>query len=245
MNDESSQALNDTADVNSPVESPTTDQNTEEVVEAPASTESTEEVRAVEQTTETDGESKKGSSSRIRELANENRSLKQRMAELTGAQEQSFDPTPYVPQVAPGQEVSPEQYRQDVARHADSLVTLRIKQSEAVNRINNEALQAMRDNPELDPDSDKFNKDLSESVNEAVEAYVKHNPYSASPLQLVQKMMKPYKQALAKEVGQSQEQLAKQVTQSAPRPTSVHKTEKSAGEMSISELEAKLGIVQA
>lgn len=245
MNDESSTALNQTAEVNSPDTTPVSEQTPEEVVETPAVPESTEEGQPENQSTETGGESKKGSSNRIRELANENRTLKQRMAELTGTTEQSFEPASFVPQVAPGAEVSPEQYQQHVLKQADALVTLRLKQTEAVNRINNEANEAMRLHPELDPSSDKFNKELSDSVNDAVEAYVKQNPYSASPLQFVNRMMKPFKGALAKEVGQAQEQIAKQVTQSALRPTSVNKQDKSASEMSIKELEAKLGVVQS
>lgn len=241
QNDETT-ALNERAEVNSQDTTPVSEQTPGEVADVSTQSEPSSEEVVDNQPTETGGESKKGYSNRVRELANENRSLKQRLEEITGT---GYDPAPYIPQVVPGQEVSPEQYRQDVSRTADALVNLRIKQNEAVNRINNESAEVIRAFPELDPESDKFNKDLSESISEATEAFVRQNPYSASVKQFVTKLMKPYKGAVAKEVGQAQENLAKQVSQSALKPTSVHKQDKSPEEMTTKELEARLGVVQA
>ena len=142
-------------------------------------------------------------------------------------------------------EISPEQYQNDVLRAADGLVTLRIKQSEAVNRINTEASEVLRAYPELDPDSDSFDKELSDSITEAVDAQVKVSPYTTSVKRVVDNMMKPYRRAVNKQVGKETENIARQVSQSALRPTSVKQPEKRVEDMSPRELEAELGIVQS
>jgi hypothetical protein len=205
-----------------------------------------------EETTETEDVQKKGYSQRVQELANKARaaeerakSLEERIAEITGSYEPQAQMPTYTPQVQPGEEISPEQYKQDVLRSADALVTLRVKQSEAINRINTETSEAMRAYPELDPDNENFNSEISDMVTEATEAHIKANPYSASVKSFVGKMMKPYKQAVTREVGKAQETVAKQVSEAALRPTSIRKTEKSASEMTLNELEQKLGVVHS
>ena len=55
--------------------------------------------------------------------------------------------------------------------------------------------------------------------------------------------MSLFNEGIATEVGQASENIAKQVSQAALRPTSVRKSEKTASELSIAELEAKLGVV--
>lgn len=223
-----------------------------EEVEAPAEeAEPTGEGEAEEAETETSEKPKKGFSQRVRELnarAKEAEakaeSLSQRLAELTGSVESREQLSQYRPQVEPGSEISPEQYQADVLRTADSIVALRLKQQEAVNRINSESGEAMKQYPELDPESESFDKELSDAVIEAVEAKVLANPYSASVKSVVDKMMKPYKKAVTNGVGKASEGLAKQVSESALRPTSVQKKEKSAEEKTIEELEEDLGIVQ-
>ncbi|MBM3120116.1 MAG: hypothetical protein FJ006_11345 [Chloroflexi bacterium] len=194
---------------------------------------------------------KKGYTQRVRELVKEReeakaeaQSLKDRLAELTGSVEpqEGFLP-PYQPQVEPGTEISPEQYQTDVLKTADGLVTLKLKQFEAINRINDEAVEALKVYPALDPESESFNRELSDSVTEAVEAHVKANPYSASVKKFVDKLMKPYEKAVTKEVGQVTEKLAKQVSETALRPTSVKQGEKPDSEKTIAELENELGVV--
>lgn len=237
-------------------------QDTTTVSEEKVAEEANEQETQVESTEETETQSegaettevapKKGYQARVQELANKARaaeerakSLEERIAELTGSVEPQADFQPYVPQVEAGSEVSPEQYRQDVTRTADAIVTLKLKQSEAVQKINSESAEVMRIYPELDPDSDSFNKELSESITEAVEAHVKASPYTASVKKFVEKLMKPYKGAVEKEVGKATENIAKQVSEAALKPTSIRKPEKSLSEMTKEELEAKLGIVQA
>ena len=213
--------------------------------------------------TEETTESKKGYSNRVRQLnarAKEAEakaeSLANKLKSLTGgSEEQPTIPLDYQeeePIVRPGEEIDSVEFEkrlrardQRILSRADALVTLRGKQQEAINRINREADETMRDHPELNPDSSSFNKELSDAITEATEAYVMKNPYSASVKSFVDKMMRPYKGAVSKGVGNMASDMAKQVSQAAVKPTSVRKQEKPATEKSIAELEAELGIVQA
>jgi len=245
-------------------ESPTQEQTAEEVeqpeVEVTAETEG--------EATETVESKKKGYEARVRELnakANAEaearvkaeakaQSLAEKLAELTsGSTTGDFQIPQYNPQeplIAAGEEIDVNELnKRQSEREAKILQQMRAeaelgrKQSEAIGRINNEALDSVRKYPELDPDSDSYNSELSETITEAVEAYVKANPYSASVLKFVDKLMKPYKGAVTKEVGEASENLAKQVSQSALKPTSIRKVEKMAQEKTIEELEQELGIV--
>ena len=238
-------------------ESPTQEQTAGEVeqpeVEVTAETEG--------ETTETVESKKKGYEARVRELNTRAKdaeakaqSLAEKLAELTsGSTTGDFQIPQYNPQeplIAAGEEIDVNELnKRQSEREAKILQQMRAeaelgrKQSEAIGRINNEALDSVRKYPELDPDSDSYNSELSETVTEAVEAYVKANPYSASVIKFVDKLMKPYKGAVTKEVGEASENLAKQVSQGALKPTSIRKVEKTAHEKTIEELEQELGIV--
>lgn len=222
----------------------------EETTEEVTTNESTEASDTQVEETETGESTGKGANQRIRELnakakaAEEKaQSLAQRLEELTGSGEPMGQP--YQPQVEPGSEITSEQYKQDVMRAADSLVTLKLKQQEAISRIKSESIEAVRKYPELDPESESFNKELSDTVFDATEAFISKNPYSASVSKFVDRLMKPYQRAVTTEVGKATENLAKQVSQAALKPTQVRSEEKSAKDMTAAELEAKLGIVQA
>lgn len=230
-----------------PEEPSTLKETTEEVKEPEA------EVATEEEGTETEtAESGKGANQRIRELNQRAKdaeakaqSLAERLAEITepiGSQEQFV---PQYPQYTEGEEISPERYQGDVNKTAGALVDLKIKQNNAINRINNESLDAVRKYGQLDPDNSDFDKELSDTVTEATEAYIRANPYSASVGKFVDRLMKPYLGSVAKEVGKQTENIAKQVSDASLRPTSVRKGEKPATEKSIAELEQELGIVQA
>lgn len=217
-----------------------------ETPEPEATAESTEETQ-----TETEEAPKKGANARIRELNAKARSaeekaqsLEAKLAELTGQVGPTTPGASYVPQIGlDGGEVSPEQYQQHVLGTANALVDLKIKQNDAIHRISSETAQVVRDYPQLDPESDQFDKELSDSVTEATLAYVQGQPYTASPKKYVDKLMKPYLRAVTKEVGKVSENLAKQVSQTATRPTAVSTAGgKSDAEKSIKELEAELGI---
>jgi len=61
----------------------------------------------------------------------------------------------------------------------------------------------------------------------------------------VDELMEPYQGMAATADGKASENIAKQVSQSALRPSGVRKAEKTAQEKTIQELEAELGIVNA
>ncbi|NCN26001.1 hypothetical protein GW915_00345 [bacterium] len=210
---------------------------------------------------ETEEASKKGFSQRVRELNTRAKeaeakaeSLAAKLKSLTNPEtpDYSQNQPKEEPLVQPGEEIDANELdqrlrarEQRILKQTDALIALRGKQQEAVGRINSEAQEVMRVHPELDPESDKFNKELSEAISEATEAYVMKNPYTASVKLFVEKMMRPYKGAVSKGVGEMTESVVKQVSEAALRPTAVREKEKPAGEKSIAELEKELGILQA
>lgn len=216
-----------------------------------------------ESTTETGGEPKKGADGRIRELnqrakaaEEETKSLKQKLEELTspvgnqGQQQTASQYNPQEPIVAPGEEIDVNELNrrigereQRILQTADSRAELRQRQSEAINRINSEASRVVDKFPQLNPESDSFDRELSETVTEAVEAYVKSNPYSASVEKFTSRLMSSLAGAAQREAGQATENIAKQVSGAALRPNSVRQPEKAAKDKTIAELEADLGIV--
>jgi hypothetical protein len=229
---------------NAEVETPTT----KEVPKAEAE-EKVEETATVESETRPEAEveeGKKTAQHRIKELDAANKakeekikSLEDKMAEFTGSVEPQDQ---YIPQPQAGQEISPEQYQQDVARSADAIVNFRLQQERVLNRINSEASESVRTHPELDPKSDKFDKDLSESVTTATLAYARVNP-TKSVKEFVDSLMKPYRKAVDRQDGEAQEKIAKQVSEAALKPTQVRTVEKEARDMSVEELEKKLGVI--
>jgi hypothetical protein len=239
------QALKETA-TEAIVETPTTE------TEAPKAEEvKTDEVKSTDatkpvETTNVEEGSHKTANARIRELnakakaAEEKaQSLSEKIAELTGSVEPT---TNYVPQVTPGTEVSPEQYQNDIAARADQIVQLRMKQKEVLDRVNEESRESVKTYPQLDPSSEEFDKELSESISTATMAMISRTP-TASVKKFVTSLMKPYLRSVGREVGKAQSDMAKQVTQAALRPTTVKAKEKTTAEMSIKELENKLGVV--
>lgn len=247
----------------------TEEKASEEVREPEVEAEPTEEAETEEEVTETE-ESRKGYSKRVRELnakakaeaegrkkaEEEAKSLADRVAELTGSVEPQAGYQPQSPQseqplVAPGEEIDALELdrrlrdrEQRSIRRTDALIQLRGKQQEAINRMTQESNDAVREYPQLDPESESFDKDLSETVTEAVEALIRSNPYNASVKTFVGKLMKPYQRSVTKEVGKVTEDLAKQSSQSALKPTSIRKGEKSAEDKTPEELEKELGVVQ-
>jgi hypothetical protein len=233
--------------------------------------ETKEEVAETEGEPKPEKEPRKGFSKRVRELnakakaeekarqeAEEKaKSLEQTVAELTGSEEPQagFQPTqappPDEPLIKPGEEIDALELdrrlkarEQKVIQRTDALIQLRGKQQETVNRINQETSEVVREYPQLDPSSDSFDEDLSGVVTEAVETLIRSNPYNASVKTFVGKLMKPYQRSVTKEVGKVTEDLAKQSSQSALKPSSIRKGDKSAEDMTPAELEKKLGIVQ-
>lgn len=149
---------------------------------------------------------------------------------------------PNVSTIEPGAEITPEQYRQDVARQAQAITQLELNKERIINRVNKEALEAEKAHPELDPTSDVFDEDLSKTVTEVVRDQVLANP-NASVKKLVDQMMKPYRKAIEKKVAEETETITKQVSETAARPSHVKTKEKSLDDMTVEELEEKLGFV--
>jgi len=234
------------------VESPTTEEKTvpkaeEAEVEAKAETKESEAVKeAPEQVAEP-----KPVEKRIHKLVDErNRereekeSLARQVEELTTRlSSQPQEVTPNYPEVTPGAEISADQYKQDVVRTAQSIAQIEVAKERLVNQINKEALESMTDHPELDPKSEVFDKELSDTITESVRAQIQANP-SASVKRLVNNLMKPYRRAVDKQVAENTASVSKQVAESALRPaTSVRAPEKPFEELSIKEMEQKLGVV--
>lgn len=247
---------------NIPEESPTTKETAgeEESQEEEVATESEGEEP------ETEESPKKGAEKRIKQLVKERNEAEQkaksfadRLAEITGQGNSSPQGQYQFPQqqqdepiVQPGEEIDAFELDRRIRERENRLLQqmearseLRNKQTEAINRINSESQKAIAKYEQLNPESESFDKELSETITEATEAYVRQSPYSASVEKFVDKLMKPYVQGVTREVGKERENIAKQVSRSALRPTSIHKAEKGDSEKTIAELEAELGVVNS
>ena len=208
-----------------------------------------EPVKTEEVVDSTETEDNKGASQRIKELNQraktaeaKAKSLADRLAEITDPANLPTQQA-YVPEIQPGQEISSEQYTADVTKTAKAQVDLAIAQERAVNRINSESERVIQKYPQLNPESDQFDKELSDAVTEATESAVRLNPYSASVSKTVDMLMKPYGRSVQKEAGKVAEQVARQAGETALRPNGIKQPEKPATEKSLAELEAELGTV--
>lgn len=262
MDELTQQVLNEIPEpVTEEVESPTTETNDIEVQqeETPASESESEET--IEQPTkEVDQLPKKGAESRIRELNSnlkkeraEKESLARKIQELTGSVEpQGYQPNGYDPNkplIAPGEEVTQEELQRRVAQRdewllqrANNMARFEIAKKETLDRVNRESEESIKAYPQLDPDSDSFDDELSESISQATLAYVRTNP-TGSVKKFVDGLMKPYMRSLDKSVASQQTEIVKQASQTAMRPNSVTSTDKKVEDMSTEELEKKLGVV--
>lgn len=254
------EALKADAEVNSISESPADETNLSEV-ETPVE-ESTEE-----STDETQTEDKKSAAYRIREL-NEGKREAEKKASLAEERAKSLEDkiaeltqrtyAPQVPEInqpeplfKPGEEyVDPlELERRLQAREeanfkrTQALLELQTARERNLDRINVEAQASVVKHPQLNPDSEHFDKDLSDTVSEAVEAYIKSNP-TGSVKTFVDKLMNPYTRSVEKKVGEQREAVAKQASQTALRPTHVTTGEKKFEDMTLAEMEKHLGGVR-
>lgn len=262
--DQEDQTLNPTAEVENSDDISSISEPEATVDEVVEPTEPTgEEEETIE---ETESDSKKGYSNRVRELNSRAKEAEERARELEeevmsltemvrdrrGESPAEIPNIPDEPLIQPGEEIDATELdrrlrarEQNMMRRTDALLELKARQNEAINRIQNEAEKALKTHPELDPDSNSFNRELAQAITEATEAYVSKNPYSASVTKFVDKMMRPYKGAVSKEVGGMASEMAKQVSSAAVKPTSVRQKEKPVTEKSIAELEAELDFIQA
>lgn len=177
---------------------------------------------------------------RIRE---EKESLARQVEDLTArlsSQPREF--TPNYPTVEPGAEITREQYEADVIRKAHDAAFLEVQKERVIDKINKEAQESMATHPELDPKSEVFDKDLSDTITESVRAQIQVNP-TASVKTLVNRLMKPYRRSVEKQVAETTATVAKQAAESALRPSQVKTTEKPFEELTPQEMEKKLGVV--
>lgn len=244
-------------------ESPTVEKNDTEVQETESPASETESQETVEQPTEdADQRPKKGAEKRIRELNSQvkqerakNESLSRQIEALTGSGEpQGLTPPPVgydpnKPLIAPGEEVTPEEFSRRQAirdqwllRQADNNARFREMVRETTSRISQESKDAEQSYPQLNPDSPEYDEELANSVSQGALAFVRANP-TGSLKQFVDGLMKPYQRSLDKSVASRQGEIAKQASQSALRPNQIPSTDKKAEDMSIDELEKKLGVV--
>jgi hypothetical protein len=225
------------------VESPATEVLPAESQTEEEASESTEEETPEAEVSDT---GRKTASSRIQELVAQKKEA-QKEAEEARTQAGSLAEqvrqftAPQVPNYVPSQESaeSGEVTVQEVLRQADALTQIRLAQQDNLHRVNNEANEATKEYPELDPKSDSFDPELSESVSRATLAQITVNP-TASVKGFVSSLMKPYRRSLEKQVAGQQETITKQVSEQAMRPTQVQEQEKPFSELSIDEMEKKL-----
>lgn len=138
-------------------------------------------------------------------------------------------------------EITYEDYQRDVQNNAKAAVEAVLSQQQ----LKREALEVVRENPELDPNSESFDPDLSEAITEAVAA--KHRLSSnLSIRETVNKLLKPYKKAAEKAIDSQKRDLVSQVASGGIRPGSSPSPEsenKQFEELSLEEMESKLGKV--
>lgn len=208
------------------------------------------EVKEVEQEDEKHVD-KKGAQSRIRELnaeakaaKAETESLKKKIAELTTVSQpqQTWEQLSQPLQTDDNGQVDAAEFEKNLLAKASAIAELKLAQQQHIARVNSEAEKVMEKYSVLDPDSDGYDPELSESVTAAALAYVQANP-TQSLKKFVDGLMKPYTRSISKQVGGMQEQLTKQVAETALRPSSAPKSEKNIAEMSMKEMEEKLGLV--
>jgi hypothetical protein len=241
MNEDTQEALNPVAEEQTAqTESPAEDQTVE--VSDPVST----EAPAVP---------KKGAQARIRELSAETRSLKDRIAELTNPVGLSAPRVPYQPQEnrplvgadesIDGAELERrmQEREQRILQQANQMVDFKTQQHLAIQRINQETVEVVGKFKELDPESEFFDKELSDAIYESVEAKVKTDP-TASVKDFVTKQMKLYKREVAREEARDSAVIAKQAAQSAIRPSQTKPVDTKFEDLSIEEMRSKLGYAQ-
>ena len=241
--DDQDKALNEKVEVETTVTDTPSVQETPEPVE-----EATPEVE--------ESPKKKGAEKRIRKLNTENHSLKDKIAELTKPNRQGDTQLPPIqPQVSRKPLVGDDESidsaelerrmqerEQQAVQRADNMASLRTRQVLTLDRINREAEDVVQNNSELDPTSDSFDQELSDTIYEAVEAKVKADP-SASVKSFVDRQMKLYRRGVTKEEKAEQKVVEKQADQTAIKPTQNKPVEKSFSDLSIEEMEAKLGTI--
>lgn len=136
-------------------------------------------------------------------------------------------------------EITYEDYQRDVQQNAKATVKAVLAQQQ----LRQEALEVVRDYPELDPNSDVYDEDLSDAITEAVDA--KHRLSSNfSVKSTVAKLMKPYRKAAESAVDSERRNVVRDIASGAIRPSSnPTPVSKEPENETLEEMEARLGKV--
>lgn len=243
--DDQDKALNQEVEAETtPPTTPVEEQTTE--VEADATEETQESPK------------KKGAEKRIRELNDKVHSLTDKIAELTKPNRPNEQQLPqFMPQidqrplVGADESIDGEELERrlrareaEIIRRSDAMAEIRSNQAITIDRINRETEEVEKKYSELNPDSDSFDQELSDTIYEAVEAKVKAEP-STSVKKFVDRQMKLYRRGVSKEAEEEAEAVRKQANQTAVKPSQAKPIEKDFSELSLAEMEAKLGVVDA
>lgn len=188
---------------------------------------------------------KKGAQARIREVISENKSLKDRIAELTSPVAPVSPQIPYIPQEQSTNDdgtIDPQEFRRQVLSEAYQAIDLRSRQNAVIARINQETTEVVSKYKELDPESDSFDPEISDAIYDIVEAKVKADP-TASVKDVVKKQMTLLRREASREEAKTDAVIAKQTAQSAIRPTP-NKPVDTKHEESVEEMRARIGYAQ-
>lgn len=215
-----------------PVESETTADESPSSEQEPTSTGSdeNEELASSEEDSEESGDelsslSPKGQN-RFQRLANENRRLRERLGEgmyaaattegqKPGAIESSL---PWANQsVSEPREITEEQYKQDIAAEADKVVQERIAQYERQQRLKDDVRTLESTYDELNPDSEAYNKDLSDLLAKQFLDVRKGNP-DASLSEYVENIMSLRERGREEGKSEVSGKILKQAAQQAVAP---------------------------
>ena len=236
------QAINAKAEAISPTDSPTEETKPQEVMDdlvQPEKTDkSTEESKAEGDHTLT------GAEKRIHQLVDERdeykskvEDLSSRLAELTTGKQDDAEIPQYqqqYPDTSGERELTIDDLR--------AIARLEVEKERTISRIQAEGQEAIKTYSVLDKSSPDFDPDVNEAVTSAVYLEIQRDP-SQSVKKLTEKYMKPYLKAAERAVGQEKETLAKQVSETALRPSNIKGNDKKFHEKSLEEMEQELGMV--
>ena len=135
-------------------------------------------------------------------------------------------------------EISYEDYQRDVQQNAKAAVKAILNQQQ----LKQEALDVVKVYPELDPNHERFDQDISDAVTEAVEGNHRLSR-NFSLKSTVSKLMKPYRKAAESAVASEKRNIAKDVASGGIRPSSNPTPVSKDVEETLAEMEARLGKV--
>lgn len=236
------------------VEEQTPTEPQEESEETSASTEQTEEESTGEE--EQPVTNKRSAEGRIKQLVGERDSLKKQLESYTensryvSANDFSQEQQDML-DVNPGEELTVEEYKKRLqqaeergASRAQSLVQLEMARQRRLDQIDRDIHKVEDDFPQLNPDSDDYDPDLSKAVTKALKQMV-NNDINTDVYKEVEGFMKPYQRARKSISAEEKKEAAKQIAESASRPSSpsVPKSGQE-GKKTWKDIEKEVGIVR-